>query len=72
MAESVEFLQAYRNNMDMPMEILGSTLAELGWQGEGSPDSDTVEVATRKLRTLHRMLLSTGMSADLLKAIMAE
>ena len=72
MTDTVESLQAYRNNMDLPMEILASTLGELGWGGEGATDSEVVEVATRKLRTLHRMLLSTGMSADLLKAIMAE
>lgn len=72
MAESPEFLQTYRDNMDLPMEILASTLAELGWAGEGCTDAEAVETATRKLRTLHRMLLSTGMNPDLLKAIMTE
>ena len=72
MAESPESLQAYRDNMDLPMEILASTLGELGWGGEGAADSEVVEVATRKLRTLHSMLLASGLNAGLLKAVMAE
>ena len=72
MTVTVESLQAYRNNMDLPMEILASTLGELGWGGEGATDSEVVEVATRKLRTLHSMLLASGLNAGLLKAVMAE
>jgi hypothetical protein len=71
-AEDPDFLQKYRNNMDMPMEILASTLGELGWKGEGAADSEVVEVATRKLRTLHSMLLASGITAGMLQAVMAE
>ena len=72
MAESVEFLQAYRNHMDMPVEMLASTLGEMGMESEGLSDYEVVEIATRKLRTLHGMVLASKISPELLKVIMAE
>lgn len=72
MAQTLESLQAYRNNMDLPMEILASTLGELGWKGEGAADGDVVDVATRKIRTLHKLVLAGGMNPKMLEAIMAE
>ena len=72
MAESYEFLQQYRDNMDPVIEELGATLGDLGYTKEGLRDSELVEVATRKLRTLHSMLLASGLHANMLKAVMAE
>jgi len=72
MAESLEFLQQYRDNMDPVIEELGATLGDLGYTREGLQDSELVEVATRKLRTLHAMLLAAGLHANIVKAVMAE
>jgi len=72
MNATVEKLQKYRDDMDLPMEILASTLGELGWKGESAADSEVVEVATRKLRVLHSMLLASGITAGMLQAVMAE
>ena len=62
----------YRNNMDFPMESLAITLNEFGLVGDSLSDAELVEVAIRKLRTLHGMVLATGMSPALLKAVMKE
>jgi hypothetical protein len=72
MAESYEFLQQYRDNMDPVIEELGVTLGDLGYTKEGLRDSELVEVATRKLRTMHKLLLCSGMNENILKAVMAE
>lgn len=72
MSESHESLKEYRDRMDLPIEILGITLAEFGWKGEGMDDHEIVEIATRKLRTLHTMVLATKFNPEMLKAIMAE
>lgn len=72
MAESLEFLQKYRDNMDPVIEELGATLGDLGYTQEGLRDSELVEVAARKLRLMHKLLLAAGMNANILKAVMAE
>jgi hypothetical protein len=72
MGDSVEFLQEYRDKMDFPVELLASTLGDLGCKGEGAVDCDVVDVATRKLRTLHKLVLAGGMNPKMLEAIMAE
>ena len=72
MAESLQFLQQYRDNMDPVIEELGATLGDLGYTREGLRDSELVEVAARKLRTLHAMLLAAGLHENMLKAVMAE
>lgn len=72
MADSLEFLQRYRDTMDPYIEELGATLGDLGYTKEGLDDYMLVEAATRKLKTLHSMLLASGLNKELLKAAMAE
>ena len=72
MADTVEFLQQYRDRMDPYIEELGATLGDLGYTKEGLDDYMLVEAATRKLKTLHGMLVASGLNKDLLKAVMAE
>lgn len=72
MADSVEFLQEYRDKMDFPMEMLNTALVSMGFDVNGHPDSEVVEIATRKLRTLHKLVLAGGMNPKMLEAIMAE
>lgn len=72
MAESMEFLQRYRDTMDPYIEELGATLGDLGFAKEGLTDAMLVEVAIRKLKTLNSMLIALGMSKELLKAVMEE
>lgn len=72
MSESVDFLQRYRDTMDPYIEELGVTLGELGHTKDGLDDYMLVEAASRKLKALHSMLLASGMSKEMLKAVMAE
>ena len=72
MVDSKDFLQHYRDKMDPYIEELGATLGDLGYTKEGLDDYMLVEAATRKLKTLHSMLLAAGMTEGILKAVMAE
>ena len=65
-------MQDYQGSMDPYMEELGSVLSDLGYTKDGLSDPQLVEAASRKLKTLYNMLLSTGMNEQLLKAVMAE
>jgi hypothetical protein len=62
----------YRNRMEFPMEVLASTLEHMGVtviEG-GANDDELVQIATRKLNMLYKMVLATGMNEALLKACM--
>lgn len=73
--DDIARLQEYRDNMEVPMELLAMSMGELGIlhdDNAGLMDHEMVELATRKLRVMHKMLLATGMSEALLKAVMSE
>ena len=72
MADSLEFLQQYRDNMDPVVEELAVTLGDLGYTKERLQDRELVEVATRKLKILHSLLLAAGLHENIVKAVMAE
>lgn len=72
MVEDHKFLQQYRDTMDPYVEELGAALTDMGYTKEGLTDAMLVEAATRKLKTLHAMLLASGTNKDLLRAAMAE
>ena len=62
----------YRQTMYWPMENLAIALESCGFKHEGLDDSELVEIATRKMKTLFEMILATGMSRGLLEAVMKE
>lgn len=75
MSNKLEDLQDYCDSMACPMETLGITLGDLGIihaDNASMMDHEMVEVATRKLRVMYKMLLATGMNEALLKAVMSE
>lgn len=62
----------YRINIEFPMQLLADTLAELGVPVENlQMDPDIIEIATKKLRTLHA-IAATVLSKEILDAIMKE
>ena len=62
----------YKNRMDFPMENLAITLDSIGLKKEGLLDHELVEIAAKKLATMHKMLLAAGISKGILDAIMSE
>ena len=64
-------LRDYKDKMDLPMESLSSALWGIK-APEILPDDEIVEVAARKIRLLKSMLISAGVSEDIIKAIMEE
>lgn len=62
----------YRDNMEWPMENLALALKSCGFDRQQLDDSELVDVATRKIKTLFEMVLATGMSRKLLEAVMKE
>lgn len=61
----------YQDRMDFPMENLA--IAMWGIDGpEGLPDHEIVEIAARKITMLKKMILATGFSERMLKAVMEE
>jgi hypothetical protein len=54
------------------IQLLAHTLRESGFEPEGVPDDELIEIAIRRLRTLHAMVIATGISGNLLKAVMKE
>jgi hypothetical protein len=61
----------YQDRMDFPMENLA--IAMWGIEApELLPDNEIVEIAARKINTLKKMVLATGFSEKMLKAIMEE
>ena len=65
-------LEEYRSIMDFPMEELASQLSAMGFERKRLEDHELVSVATRKLKTLHAMLIATGMHKDMIAAVMSE
>lgn len=61
----------YRDHMECPMESLAFVLDGMGVT-EAMSDAELVEFATKKLKTLYKMLLASGMQEGLLKTIMSE
>jgi len=64
-------LEKYKDSLDSPMEELGVVLSDIGWKGSGVEDSKLVDVAAKKLKVLHRMLLASGMK-KVLDAVMLD
>ena len=64
-------IKDYRADMDWPIEELGSALASLGFKREQLSDAELVQVATRKLRTLHE-IAQTVLTPGILAAVMKE
>ena len=65
----------YQDAMECPMEDLCVAMYGLGKTSDvdsNLTDAQYVEKAARKITLLKRMLVSTGLSADLLQAIMEE
>jgi hypothetical protein len=63
----------YQDKMDFPVENLAIAIWGNGGGGpEGLGDNEIVEIAARKINTLKKMLLATGFSEQMLKAIMEE
>lgn len=66
-------LQEYRDRMEWPIENLTIAI----W-GRNQPENfsfkhdDIVEVATRKINMLRKMLLASGFNPDMLNAVMEE
>lgn len=71
--KTIDWLDAYYARMDVATEALGMQLVDMGCDGQASLDDDQiVALATKKLATLHRMLLAAGLAEGILKAVMAE
>ena len=68
-----ESLQQYRDRMELPMENLAYAIYGV-LNPENGPfnDDELVEIATRKINMLKRMLLASGFKAEMLKAVMEE
>lgn len=67
--ESIE----YQDRMDFPVENLAIAMWGIGEGGpEGLQDHEIVEIAARKINTLKKMILATGFSEAMLKAVMEE
>ena len=63
----------YQDRMDFPVENLAIAMWGIGDGGpEGLGDNEIVEIAARKINTLKKMVLATGFSEKMLKAIMEE
>lgn len=63
--------EEYQDNMDVPMEHLATAL--WGMDGpEGMKDHEIVEIAARKIIMLRKMILATGFSENMLKAVMDQ
>jgi hypothetical protein len=63
-------LKEYRDSMEAPMDLLAAELTHCGLDDQERTDATIVEIAARKLRMLHDMVLATGLHPDLLKAAM--
>jgi hypothetical protein len=73
--DEVYKLQVYRDQMECPMETLSITLLELGiihQDNAGMLDYEMVELATRKIRVMYKMLKACGVNEKLLEAVMSE
>lgn len=64
--------EEYRSSLDPACENLALTLKELGFTRQGLKDSELIEVAARKMKTMHSMLLAAGLSRGILDAVIAE
>jgi hypothetical protein len=63
----------YQDRMDFPMENLAIAMWGVAGGGPaGIGDHEIVEIAARKINTLKKMVLATGFSEQMLKAIMEE
>ncbi len=63
--------EQYRTKVSDAVKLLAHTLTVLGFDAEGVPDDELIEITTRRLRTLHAML-ATSVAEGLLKAVMKE
>lgn len=64
--------QTYQERMDFPMQNLAIALWDVANGPNGLDDPEIVEAAARKINTLKKMILATGFSEKMLKAIMEE
>jgi hypothetical protein len=64
--------QTYQERMDFPMQNLAISLWDVANGPNGLDDPEIVEAAARKINTLKKMILATGFSEKMLKAIMEE
>ena len=60
----------YRDRMDGPMEGLSIALRNIGYRKELCPDYILVEAATERLKVMHRLLLASGITPEILKAVL--
>lgn len=60
----------YRSHMDGPMEDLSVELC--GLDGKPMSDKEIIERATKKIKLLKKLLLSSGMNENILDLIMKE
>ena len=66
-------LQEYRDKMELPMENLAYAIYGT-MNPENGPfnDDELVEMATRKINMLKKMLIATGFNEKMLRAVMEE
>lgn len=66
-------LQEYRDRMELPMESLAYAIYGT-MNPENGPfnDDELVEMATRKINMLKKMLIATGFNEKMLRAVMEE
>lgn len=63
----------YHDAMDGPMESLGVEIWGIkGEGGENLKDFEIVNAATKRIKVLKEMLLTTGFNRDLLNLMMRE
>lgn len=71
-SDDINSLQEYRDNMEWPMENLADAIWEKLPPNGPLEDHEIVEIATRKINMLKKMLLATGFKPEMLKAVMEE
>ena len=64
-------LKKYREELEWPMEELAMFLDDAGVKANNLDDYEIIQIATRKLKMLHK-IAATTMNEELLKAVMAE
>lgn len=71
LAETPRQLREYRSKMDSACEHLAMVFDSFGVKTP-MDDDELVERAAKKIKTLHQMLLATGLSKGILQAVMVE
>lgn len=64
--------QEYYNRLDPAIENLAMTLQQLGFQKENLNDDEIVDIAAKKLKMLHSMLLAANVTENMISVCMNE